>query len=358
MIVDLFSGPRGWSEGLRLAELDADFGIEIDADACATAYAAGHATWHADVADVEPRAFIGERVEGLIASPPCQAFSQAGKRHGTKDAKRIREHVIRCRDGWVDPGDGWQDPRATLVLQPLRWCSTLWPRWLALEQVPPVLPLWRSLELVLGDWGYQVWAGILDAADYGLPQHRERAFLVASLDHQPTKPAPSHGKTATSTRERWLTMAEGLGWAEDVDAPLLNTGRDWKPGGDRDSAQKIDSRAQPAPCLSAKAGGQWFFERPATTVQGDPRIWPPGHKVNGDDRRRLGVEVADERYGDRAGSRALRLSVEQALRLQGFRADYPVQGTLTSRFRQVGDAVPPPLAAAVLRQAAFSQKAL
>jgi len=59
-------------------------------------------------------------------------------------------------------------------------------------------------------------------------------------------------------------------------------------------------------------------------------------------------QEADARYGDRAGTDAIRLTIRDALILQGFPPDYPVQGTRTAQFRQVGDAVPPPLAAAVI----------
>jgi len=122
---------------------------------------------------------------------------------------------------------------------------------------------------------------------------------------------------------------------------VLHTNRDQRPDGSRQT-RGIDA---PAPAFSAKAGGQWIFERPATTVQGDPRLAPPGHRYREggepqfeEDALRLSVEDA------------LRLSVEDALRLQSFPADYPVQGTKTKQFEQIGNAIPPLLAKAVLAQ--------
>lgn len=78
------------------------------------------------------------------------------------------------------------------------------------------------------------------------------------------------------------------------------------------------------------------------------RCWPPGHKVNADDVARLGEEEAARRYGDRAGTDAIRLDITDALVLQSFPADFPVQGTRTAQFQQVGNAVPPLMAEAIL----------
>lgn len=84
-IVDLFAGPGGWEEGLR--ELgDRALGIDLDPIACASAEAAGHERLCADVAALEPGDFAP--AWGLIASPPCQAYSTAGKGLGRSTNRR------------------------------------------------------------------------------------------------------------------------------------------------------------------------------------------------------------------------------------------------------------------------------
>jgi DNA (cytosine-5)-methyltransferase 1 len=91
------------------------------------------------------------------------------------------------------------------------------------------------------------------------------------------------------------------------------------------------------------ANAVWVHERPATTIAGDPRVHPPGHKVNQADR-----EAGRDGYDGRAGENAIRVTVEQAATLQSFPPDYPWQGSRTAQFTQVGNAVPPGLAGPIL----------
>ena len=111
MILDLFAGPGGWSEGLRSLGLR-DIGLEWDRDACLTRRAAGHRTIRADVAAYPTEPFVG-KVSGLIASPPCQAFSMAGKGDGRAEIAHLHAAVEACRDGWSArwPGVDWTNAR-------------------------------------------------------------------------------------------------------------------------------------------------------------------------------------------------------------------------------------------------------
>ena len=388
-VVDLFAGPRGWSEGLHLLDPDArDIGVELDRWANATARAAGHLTVEADVSEVNPTDYAGAR--GLIASPPCQAFSTAGTGHGREHLAALLEAVDR-HDWTARPH---RDPNVWLVLEVGRWISKLAPEWIACEQVPAVLPIWERYAAWLSEAGYSTWTGILNAADYGVPQIRKRAVLIASRTTTVDRPPPSHSKDGDPL-EQWITMAEALGWTGRVGFPrlddtgtsedgyrerdwnttdnpshtltekarswLVSTGRDWRADG---SSQMIDGTEQPAPTVSASSGGQWHlgetnrsrspieaepdepdgwvFERPSTTIAGDARAFSPGgHKANDgrDNSKQIG-----------RSENTIMLEIADALRLQSFRADYPVKGTKTKQFEQIGNAVPPLLAAAVLRQ--------
>jgi DNA (cytosine-5)-methyltransferase 1 len=398
MIIDLFAGPGGADEGLRLIGHTDILGIEWDRSACDTALAAGHARLWADVAALDP-ATVAEaygQPEGLWASPPCQAWSMAGKRKGEHD--RANCHALADRMAAGDDSTDWttwEDERSPLVCQPIRWVRELRPEWIALEEVPAVASLWEHFARIFHSWGYSVWTGDLNAADYGVPQTRTRRILIASRVRDVQPPEPTHAQHphggdlfGGGGQLPWVSMAEALGWTDGLevntrgdrktpggnefsaDRPSwaltektrswrINTGNNSSIGGGKTKPYERDidepsptltgnvnrwfvsatkrSADQPAPTiLSSMDNGdtRWVHERPATTVQGDPRIGRPGHKD-----RDKGESQFDH------GS--IRVTVQEAGILQSFRPDYPWQGTRTKQFQQVGNAVPPLLAAHV-----------
>lgn len=391
-IVDLFAGAGGWEEGLAQLGHTA-LGVENDQHARATALAASHRRLQADVAALDPHD-LGE-VWGLIASPPCQAYSLAGKRLGHQD----KPHVIACahelaagHDTRNERASECVDPRSLLTVEPLRYAVALRPRWIALEQVPPVLELWTLIASLLAVHGYESAVGVLSAERYGVPQTRKRAFLIASLDGPVRLPEPSHRSyhphdpDGTPGEDEqllpWVSMAAALGWtcaaisytnahtkggtrprglARPTDRPARTVDTScgsWtvEPGSHEHAACGLDTRQRhclvrplrrPAPTLTATGLANsrtfWACHRPATTVLGDARVQPPGHKRNRHD--------PPGRYQERRGEHAIRITVEQAGVLQGFRPDYPWQGSRGQRFIQVGNTVCPPVARAVLAEA-------
>jgi hypothetical protein len=107
---------------------------------------------------------------------------------------------------------------------------------------------------------------------------------------------------------------------------------------------------EPAPTLAfGHERPQWVSERPATTVAGDSRIGQPGHKHMGDCH-------PDQPRTKQFDTGSVRVTVEEASLLQSFPPGYPWQGTKTKQYQQVGNAVPPGLAAAVLAQVATSRQ--
>jgi DNA (cytosine-5)-methyltransferase 1 len=197
-------------------------GIELDEWACATSAAAGHEVLRADLAALDPCQF--SPVWGMVGSPPCQAYSSAGKGLGRED----KPLVIACahelaagHDSRAERLAECADPRSLLTVEPLRYALALRPRWIALEQVPPVLELWTIFAGLLAVHGYHTAAGVLSAERYGVPQTRKRAFLIASLDGPVELPAATHRSYQPRRKEMpeeelgllpWVSMAEALGW--------------------------------------------------------------------------------------------------------------------------------------------------
>lgn len=362
-VIDLFAGPGGWS--LALARLGlGEVGIELDATACATRRAAGHATIRADVSAFCVTPLAG-RVAGLIGSPPCQGYSAAGKRDGLADialCHRVLGDLAAGVDSRANYAASASDPRSLLVVEPLRFALTAHPTWIALEQVPAVLPLWTHTAELLREIGYSTWTGILNAADYGVPQTRRRAFLIARLDGPAIPPAPTHAEIAEpddlfgTSRAPWVSMADALGWSavgDDDPAPTLCGHRTprWCYG----RSATVNTRGN-----HAGGGSDFPAGRPAWALTKSARTWI----LRAGNRPSATVRAADQPSATLLFGHALnnvswtdpdgnteRLSIPEASILQGFPPDYPWQGTRTKVFEQIGNAVPPPLAGAVLAAA-------
>lgn len=342
MIVDLFSGPRGWSEGLSMLGL-ADVGLELDADACRTSHNAGHRTIQCDVTQYPTAPFRG-RITGKISSPVCTPFSQAGKQGGLVDLPLVYQAVHDLalgRDTRTQLKAACRDAKSILAAEPMRWLHDLRPEWVCMEQVPAVLPLWQQYAGILRGWGYSVWTGVLNAADWGLPQTRRRAIFIASRVRNVTAPDPTHGEnTATDlfgmARLPWTTMADALGLEPGL---RVNTRGARKTQGGNDFP--CDA---PSWTLTEKARSWWVLrqgKRANATVRRLDQ--PAGTLVAGHARHDYQWVKVD----GRTDLEKRPLLLQEAAVLQGFRPDHPFHGSESKRFLQIANAVPPLLAARV-----------
>lgn len=404
-IIDRFAGPGGWDTGLRMLGRTDVVGIEWDDAACATARANGHLRVGpgpaGDVSLLDPLRFVdehmgGEQPEGGIDSAPCQPFSVAGKGLGRLDVPHILAAVAELGSG-VSPARvvadlraKVQDEKSPLCVEPLRWALELEPTWLAWEQVPAVLPLWEACADVLRAGGYHVWTGTVQAEQYGVPQTRKRALLLAHRTRPVDRPVPTHSRYYSHDPARlddgllpWVSMAEAL---EMVGPWTVHTGTNSRQAGGVVTKYSRDMAA-PAPTLTGntsrwhavKRMGSGMVERhgerpgrpadaPAFTIRANAGGLEPGgfrwqlrsNYGTGGDPAARGVRDADEpaatitskadrnRWQLDGELTELRLTVEQCALLQSFPGGYTWHGTKTERHRQVGDAVPPLLAAHAL----------
>jgi DNA (cytosine-5)-methyltransferase 1 len=380
-VIDLFAGPGGWDVAAKRLGID-PIGLEWDNAACETRRAAGLRTMKCDIAEVDfDSGWRGMKLDGLIASPPCQGFSMAGKGKGRQDTDQIIAAAHELAMGHDTRSQReWADPRSALVLEPIRWANEFRPRWIALEQVPAVLPLWSQFAQILGTWGYSATCGILNAEQHGVPQTRKRAILVARLDADARLPEPTHSRYYPRKPERldegvlpWVSMASALGW--DAGGVVNTRGVRRTPGGNEFSSDtpsraligKARSRfvtnaranasvrpvGAPAPTITAghdSGERRWLLTRQVGAQARSPQAPAPtmlaaglGHGVQ------CWVEGAGP-YKAFDGRETQRVTVLEAATLQSFPPDHPWQGSRTKQFEQVGNAIPPLLAEAVLRE--------
>lgn len=373
--LEFFGCSGGMADGFHRAGITFDFAFDADPDAC-DSYAAnlGHRPIQMDVRDLLRLVRAGWRptlapLDLIVADPPCTPWSPAGKRLGEADERDLLAETVD-------------------LIRLLR------PRAYLLGNVPGLqfADAWPTVQARLGELarvGYCVADWItLDAADYGVPQHRRRPFWFGHRGGSCIRwPTPTHG----DPRNLGLPGIEMLPWvtcraalsdlsAEDLGRPvrirIRETGEDWrKNGGDRTRCSRPDA---PAPTVGAKDRWQgtvllgpdrdhhpnsrpghpsrtikpntgrngsgaallaWPWDVPATTVSTDERIPPPGTHP----RESSILSVPN----------AVVLSERAAARLQGFPDSWKFCGkTKRSRWSQLGQAMPPPMAEAVARSVA------
>lgn len=339
--VDLFAGPGGWDVAAQSLGLHT-IGIEFDAAACATRRAAGLPTVEGDVRHYGPSDFPAR---GFIASPPCQTFSMAGKGAGRAALDIVLGAVKLMGARETVDLSAFADERTGLVLEPLRWAlqaidGAAAYEWLAFEQVPTVLPVWEAMADVLRAEGYSVATGNLHAEQYGVPQTRKRAVLVARLDGEAKLPTPTHSKYYSRTPERLdagvlkcVSMADALGWGM-TDRPYFSVVAGTDAGGT--DPQAIGASTSRRAIDAERAAGRWVEK-----VHADgPETWARPFT------RQTETTAPRQPSGNR--NDGARLSINEAAVLQSFPCDHPWQGGKSPQFQQAANAIPPLLARAVL----------
>lgn len=203
-VLDICAGAGGFSLGFMKAGFELRGGIETDPIAAAT-YAAN---LHRGASDMqrqtlaEPRDLlavspgeltkalglgpVADAVDVVLAGLPCQAFARIG-----------RPKLGSLAD---DPAAYRTDPRAGLYRRFLKYVRRLKPLCVVLENVPDILNhgghnVPEEISRSLGKWGYVCRYTLLNAACYGVPQLRERLFLIAyhkTVGMTPVFPATTH----------------------------------------------------------------------------------------------------------------------------------------------------------------------
>jgi DNA (cytosine-5)-methyltransferase 1 len=375
VILDLFAG-TGWGVACQQLGL-AEIGVDNMPEVIATRTANGMVTAFEDVWDGLTGAARVPWYQGLIASPPCQTFSVAGKGAGRQALDEVLRLIAERAYLRVEDlrafGDR-HDDRTALVLTPLAYVAKHRPQWVLLEQVPAVLPVWEACGDEMRGMGYSVWTGVLNAEQYGVPQTRRRAVLIAHADRDVAPPTPTHSRYYSREPKRldpgvlpWVSMAEALGWAENATVrsaqSVASEGRAERPGGvpgftvtqttSRVMRSNYGTGGDPA------ARGERAMDQPSATVTSkvDRNMWsrPTGEPIQLDPSRPATTVAGDPRLSSRQhhyhgeqNSTSTRVTIDEAALLQSFPPGFTFEGGKGRQFLQVGNAIPPLLARALI----------
>lgn len=339
--LSLFSGAGGLDLGLEAAGFRVAAAVEFDADCVATLRA--NRDWRVfpkDIHEVSSAELLAagdlspEEPDLLVGGPPCQPFSKCGY-WATGDSRRLA------------------DPRADTVGAFLRVLRDTRPKAFLMENVTGLAYsgkdeglqfIRQMLNEINGEHGtaYNVEVLLLNAADFGVPQTRERVFLVGSRDGRrfgdlrPTHQAPAAlGEQQVlgleSSLPRWRTAWDALGdLSTDDAAPDLQPRGKWAdllpaiPEGH--NYLYHTERGEGLPLFGWRRRF-WNFllkiakDRPSWTLTAQP-----------------GPATGPFHWNSR------RLSMRELCRLQTIPDDYVIRGDINSVQKQVGNAVPSALA--------------
>ncbi len=298
--VEICTGAGGQALGLEWAGFDHRAVVEIDAHACNT-LRTNRPGWNViedDLLNWEPTDDLLS-VDLFAGGVPCPPFSKAGKQLGADDERDLF-------------------PRA------LHFVEQIGPRAVMLENVRGLLDTafdeYREGVLArLDQLGYKGEFKLLHASDFGVPQLRPRAILVAVQTALPDFewPEPS-GDAAPTVGECLADLMGSRGWS-----------------GASAWAKRANAIAPTLVGGSKKHGGPDLGPTRAR------RAWE-ALGVNG---KTIAEDAPDADFDGLP-----RLTVQMAARIQGFPDEWEITGRKTNAYRQVGNAFPPPVAAAIGRQ--------
>lgn len=338
-LIDLFSGAGGMTLGFTAPRFCGAFSSiwALDNDPSATATYRSNFGDHASCADIEQWLGDGHEVpkaDVVIGGPPCQGFSLLNKQ---------RDGDVR-RELWRPYLDVVEQSGASVFV---------------IENVAELRtsPEFEEIGRRAQELGFSIKAEVLNAADYGAPQVRRRTVILGwrqticgepVFPPLPTHTAPDRG----SNLPRWKTVRQSIG---DLPAPVgttirleqppldlhfgrkpteisLKRYRAVPPGGNRFDLQRNAPEITPACWIKKVTGGTDLFgrlwwDRPSVTIRTEFFKPEKGRYLHPDQHRPI--------------------THREAARLMGFPDDFEFAGTKIEIARQIGNAVPPPLAGAI-----------
>jgi len=299
-VVSLFSGAGGLDLGFKMAGHNIIWANDLYSDAVETYRTnLGSHILCKDILTIDANEVPDCDI--IIGGFPCQGFSVANTKRNINDE------------------------RNQLYKQLVRIINSKQPKFFLAENVKGIFSLagGEVLKMILSDFssiGYKVRVKILNAADYGVPQIRQRVFFIGvrneitcSIDY----PLPTHSLDGASGLPRWIGVGDALSVLPDPDEPNAVPNHDYSKYKLRFNGylgHRVIDPLKPAPTVTARGDG------------------------------RGGVVVLHHPNNQR------RMSCRELATVQSFPIDYAFFGSRSSVYRQIGNAVPPLLAYAVAKQ--------
>lgn len=348
-IIDLFAGVGGLSYGFSILD---DFNIvaanEIEKD-ISIAYTMNHPDvnmLNCDIKDLTEdviRKAVGDqKIDIIVGGPPCQSYSTVGKRR--------------------------LDDRANLFLEYKRILEIVQPKAFVFENVVGILSmdrghLFERVQSVFQELGYSLKFQVLDAVNYGVPQHRERVILVGFKgENNFVYPEETHGDNIPG-KLPWVTYGDAL-----CDLPALKSGQE-----DNSYATDPSNDFQ----NFVRKGNTTTTSEHNAPKNGDHLIKIMEALEDGQSKDDLPEEIRPKSgYGNTyaklwwdkpsttitrnfacpSSSRCIHprdsraMSIREGARLQSFPDDYVFYGSDSMKRLEIGNAVPPLLSVAIAKQ--------
>lgn len=339
---DLFAGVGGMSQGFKMAgNFDISFAVEYEKD-IASAYQKNHIgteMYAMDIRDIDVKALHKKypTIDVIIGGPPCQGFSQKGKRLSLDDSRNF------------------------LFQQFVRFVKEFRPKYFVLENVPSIITTANGffkgqIIKAFQQIGYDVTCGVLCAADFGVPQDRRRAVFIGQLGKLEIElPKPTNKR---------ITIKDAI-----YDLPFIASGE----GLEESSYDKVPfsdyQKAMRGSCKklynhTATKHSILALNRLAMIPKGAGKeVLPPEERTksiySGTWSRMIEDDISvtiTTRYDTPSSGRFTHpildrcITTREAARIQSFPDSFRFYGSKTCQMKQVGNAVPPLLAKAIAEQ--------
>ena len=339
-LATVFSGIGAIEHALKRMKIQHEIIFACDNDKFVKdSYFANHdidsSRWIDDIHDIDGKKYKG-KVDLFVGGSPCQSFSMVGKRRGL------------------------EDPRGLLIYEFARLVKEIKPKVFIYENVKGLLShqkseTWEKLKEEFTSTGYRFFYAVLNAEDYGIPQHRERLFVIGFKNPKTNFGFPEQ-KTLDITMQdllednpdsKYFLPEKGIAFVTkeknlkkrytQINGTIAlcqkaNQQFNWHGDFIMEPSKKIDEKyylSEKVTAYVTSSGTKNFYSKPATDLKVARPLLSTMHKMH-----RAGVDNYITR-----GSKLRKLTPRECLRLMGFDDRFEIVVSDTQMYRQAGNAI-------------------